>query len=141
MPEAAEAHEGRCLCSRITFRAEGPPLWVAHCHCESCRRATAAPMATYAGFRPEAVTWSGDTPRAYESSPGVTRRFCGHCGTPLTFEAERYPDEVHLFVATMNDPDAFTPTAHVFAEEKLAWMHFNDGLPQYAKTARDAPES
>jgi len=98
-------------------------------------------MATYAGYRPAAVSWSGDTPRVYASSPGVRRRFCGNCGTPLTFEADRYPDEVHLFVATMDEPNAFRPTLHVFAAEKLAWMHFDDGLPQYARTSRDEASS
>lgn len=131
-----ERHDGRCLCGRIRFRAEGQPLWVAHCHCESCRRATAAPMATFAGYRPGNVAWSGETPAAFDSSPGVTRRFCGRCGTPLTFEAERYPDEVHLYVATMNDPGAFSPGCHVFVEERISWMHLADGLPQYARTSR-----
>lgn len=132
-----ERHEGRCLCGRVRFHAEGPPLWVAHCHCESCRRATAAPMTTFAGYRPGNVTWSGDATAAFNSSPGVTRRFCGRCGTPLTYEAERYPDEVHLYVATMNDPGAFSPGRHVFVEERIGWMHLADGLPQYARTARE----
>jgi hypothetical protein len=137
MSDAPESHDGRCLCGRVSFRAEEPPLWVAHCHCESCRRATASPMTTYAGYRPEAVIWSGDTPASYNSSPGVTRRFCGHCGTPMTYESERWPNEVHLFVATMNDPDTLVPDRHVYAEERIAWMHMADGLPQYDKTARE----
>lgn len=92
-------------------------------------------MSTYAGYRPAAVTWSGDAAAAYASSPGVTRRFCHNCGTSMTFESERWPDEVHLFVATMNDPDALKPDRHVFVEERIAWMHIADGLPQHDKSS------
>ncbi len=137
MTAAAESHGGRCLCGRISFRAEGKPLWVAHCHCESCRRTTAAAMVTYAGYRPGAVMWNGDSLATYASSPGVTRGFCPTCGTSLTFEAERWPDEVHLFVATMNDPDAFKPACHVFTKERIGWMHLDDGLPQFRQTSDD----
>jgi hypothetical protein len=98
-------------------------------------------MSTYAGYRPESVTWNGDTAAAYASSPGVTRRFCPTCGTSLTFESTRWPDEVHLFVATMNDPDAFEPDRHVYMEDRIAWMHMADGLPRFQQTSGRAFES
>ena len=134
------SNEGHCLCGRVSFRADGEPLWVAHCHCESYRRTTASPMTTYAGFRPTAVVWQGDVPTAYNSSPGVTRHFCGKCGTPLSFESERFPDEVHLFVANLNDPNTLAPQCHVFTEERISWMHLSDGLPEYSKTSQDEPK-
>ena len=37
------AHEGRCLCGAVRFRAWGPPKWVMWCHCDSCRRHSGAP--------------------------------------------------------------------------------------------------
>ena len=38
---------GHCLCRAIAFSFEGAPNWTLHCHCESCRRATSSPMATW----------------------------------------------------------------------------------------------
>ena len=38
---------GRCLCGAIQYEYEGEPLEVAHCHCESCRRQTSSPIATF----------------------------------------------------------------------------------------------
>ncbi len=130
---------GRCLCGAVRFVARGEPKWVAHCHCESCRRATSAAFATYAGYHTDAVEWTGETPGTYASSPGVVRRFCTRCGSPLSFEGERWPDEVHLFVASFEEPASFTPKGHVYVEEQLAWVHLADGLPRYAKTAREGP--
>jgi hypothetical protein len=127
-------HRGRCLCGAVQFLARGEPQWVAHCHCESCRRATGAAFATYVGYLVAAVAWTGEIPRAFGSSPGVTRRFCGRCGSPTSYESTRWPGEVHLFAANFETPTEFIPQVHVYVEEQLAWLHVADGLPRYAKT-------
>jgi hypothetical protein len=130
---------GRCFCGKVRFVATGEPKWVAHCHCESCRRATSAPFTTYAGYHAASVRWSGDAPGEFRSSPGVLRRFCGDCGSPMSFEGDRWPGEIHLFVASFEDPASLEPTSHVHVGEQLPWLHLADGLPRYATTARDGP--
>ena len=130
--------QGRCLCGAIRFVAEGIPRWVAHCHCESCRRATSAPIATYAGFAASDVVWSGEAPAEFHSSPGVVRRFCRRCGSPMSFASDSWPGDIHLFVASFEDAADFAPTLHVHVEEQLPWLLLADGLPRFAKTARDA---
>ena len=126
---------GGCGCGAVRFEAVRPPLWIAHCHCRDCRRATAAALSTYAGFRRSRVRWTAGAPATYESSPGVARRFCGHCGTPLSYQGARWPDEVHLFVCAFDDPAAFAPQAHVYAAEQLPWLHLADSLPRHPGTA------
>ena len=134
-----ETRTGRCFCGRVRFVAVGAPKWVAHCHCESCRRATSSPMTTYAGYPEDKVTWSGEPLETYESSPGVVRCFCRHCGAPMSFAGARWPGEVHLFVASFDDPAGLTPTLHSYAGEQLPWLHLGDGLPRYATTPREGP--
>jgi len=124
---------GHCLCGAVRFAARGEPKWVAHCHCESCRRATSAAFATYAGYPADAVTWTAATPRSYASSPGVTRTFCANCGTPMSFAGERWPGEIHLFAASFDAPESLSPQVHVHAEEQLPWVHLGDDLPRIAK--------
>lgn len=124
---------GHCLCGTVRFAARGEPKWVAHCHCESCRRATSAAFATYAGYPADAVTWTTAAPRAYASSPGVTRTFCGNCGSPMSFSGARWPGEIHLFAASFDTPETLTPHVHVYAEEQLSWVHLGDDLPRIAK--------
>jgi hypothetical protein len=53
----------------------------------------------------------------------VIRSFCGRCGTPLTYEGDRWPGEVHLLVGTLDHPERVTPRGHAFAEERLPWLH------------------
>ena len=116
-------HGGGCRCGAVRFEADGRPNWVAWCHCESCRRATGAPVAAYAGFPVTAVRFPAGPPTEYASAPGVRRGFCGRCGSPISFVGERWPGEVHLHLGSFDDSSDLAPTAEAFAEERLPWVH------------------
>jgi hypothetical protein len=138
MADSASPTTGHCLCGAIRYEFRGPPEWVVHCHCNSCRRQVSSPLATFVGVLKENFRFTAGTPKAYASSPGVTRSFCLDCGSPIAYEAERLPDEIHLFHGTLDDPAALAPTAHVHAEEQLPWFEVHDHLPRYAKGGRGA---
>ena len=76
------------------------------------------------------------TPRYFNSSPGVRRGFCETCGSPLAYEADRIPDEVHVYAASLSDPSSVNPSRHVFAKEQLPWFETMDALPRYATISR-----
>ena len=132
---ATGEREGHCLCGAIRYAVKGEPIWVAHCHCESCRRANSAAFATFAGFKRENFRLLAGEPRRHASSPGVSRSFCARCGSPLTYEGERWPDEIHIHVPSLEDPLSVTPRAHVYVAEQLAWVQLADGLARHAGTA------
>jgi len=137
MTEAEPTYTGGCLCGAVRFAAAGRPLWAAHCHCRSCRRSAGAPFATFVGFAREQVTFTHAAPATYASSPGVSRSFCATCGTPIAYEAARFPGEIHLYVCTLDDPAAVSPAAHVHVGEQLSWLRLADGLPRYHTTSRE----
>lgn len=134
----SEVTRGRCLCGNLRFELRGRRLWVAHCHCDSCRRNTGSAVATFVGYRKEQLTYTRGERKFYRSSPGVQRGFCADCGTPMTYEADRYPDEVHLHIGTIDNPEAFEPQLHVFFAERIGWMDLADDLPRYAGLTPDA---
>jgi hypothetical protein len=127
---------GRCLCGAIRYEFRGPPEWVVHCHCDSCRRQVSSPLATFVGVLHKNFRFTAGAPNTYASSPGVSRSFCGACGSPIAYEAERLPDEIHLFHGTLDDPSHLAPAAHVFTEEQVSWFEVHDDLPRYAKGGR-----
>jgi len=127
---------GRCLCGAIRYEFRSAPEWVVHCHCDSCRRQVSSPLATFVGVLHKNFRFIAGAPNAYASSPGVSRSFCGACGSPIAYEAERLPDEIHLFHGTLDDPGDLAPTAHVFTEERVAWFEVHDELPRYARGVR-----
>lgn len=123
-----ETRGGRCLCGAVRFRAVGAPRFVAHCHCESCRRQTSSPFTTYAGYAAADVSFEGLPLSRHVSSPGVVRSFCPRCGAPMAYEGPRWPGEVHLFAAAFDDPASLAPSLHVNTAEALPWIHMDDGL-------------
>jgi hypothetical protein len=125
---------GHCLCGAVSYEYDGPENWRGHCHCESCRRNTSAPFTTYFGVSWENFKWTGKMPKVFQSSPGVKRHFCGTCGTPMAYEAEKFSHEIHLYAASLDDPRDFQPDFHVFDSERLPWIQLSDHLPRFEKT-------
>lgn len=128
-------HAGGCLCGEVRFEAQGFARAVFHCHCASCRRQTGAAVASFAVFptTPDRFRWIRGTPTRFQSSPGVTRCFCARCGTPLSYQAEKYPGEIHLNIGVFDRPDNFEPKAHYHAAEKIAWFDTVDSFPRYPR--------
>ncbi|MEE2567714.1 GFA family protein [Hyphobacterium marinum] len=119
------AGSGRCGCGAVSFVTEGPPKFVANCHCGDCRKATGAAFSTWVGYRNDQVRWTGER-TVFQSSPGVSRGFCAACGSPLTYQGEKWPGETHLLIGAFDQPEAFIPTGHVFADEALPWSKPDD---------------
>jgi hypothetical protein len=80
---------GHCLCGAIQYEYDGEPTLVVHCHCESCRRQTASPVATFVIVPKTALRFTRGQPKEFASSPGVYRSFCAECGSPMYYRTER----------------------------------------------------
>jgi hypothetical protein len=130
MSQDGDGGDGGCLCGRVRYRVEGPPRWVVHCHCTSCRRASGAAMMTWVGIAEDRFAVVRGRPRHYASSPGVRRGYCADCGTGLTYEAERFPGEVHVTAGSFDDAPRLAPKAHVWTSEQLPWCDLADDLPR-----------
>ncbi len=126
---------GRCACGAATWRSTGPVLWAGHCHCDSCRRATAAPFTSFLGVSPDSVHITGPLTERRGSAGRVQRRHCPTCGTQITYTADDWPGEVHFYAATLDDPAAFVPQAHYHYGERLPWIEIADDLPRHVAAA------
>lgn len=128
---------GRCACGAVRWRAPGPMLWAALCHCEDCRRAASADYVSWFGVATDGLVWEGER-ALHRSSAGVTRSFCPACGAPMSFETTVFPDEVHLYAPSLDDPTLYRPTAHIFWSERLPWFSAGDDLPKHPKGLQHA---
>jgi len=119
----------RCHCGGVEIVAAFPSRFCAHCYCRSCRTSHAAGVVTWIGFRRSQVSFArgAELLRDYESSRGTHRRFCGACGTRMTFESTHGPwaDEVHLPLALFVTPVDREPDGNSFPEERPAWAPFH----------------
>ena len=124
---------GGCLCKRIQYEVLLPVKWCAHCHCQLCRQHQAAPVVTWFGVEKnnfnlvkgqQNIAW-------HQSSDKARRGFCIHCGTPLFFEGERWPNEVHITRESTQEDILQKPQLHVFYDRHVNYLDFNDGLDKY----------
>ncbi|MEM8752720.1 MAG: GFA family protein [Pseudomonadota bacterium] len=130
--------KGRCLCGDVTWAYDAAPTWNALCHCESCRRATSAPVVACLGARRDAFRWTGAAPAAYASSPGAERLFCGRCGSSMAWRGEAFPEEIFLYAACLDDPADYVPDRHTHYGERLSWLSLADDLPKIEGSNREA---
>jgi hypothetical protein len=135
---AEQAVRGRCLCGDIRYEYRGDPILTVHCHCESCRRHTSAPVATFVCVPRTSFRLISGTPTVYVSSPGARRSHCGRCGSPISYEGDRHPEQIELYIGTLEDPAAARPTCHIYTAEQLPWFEAADTLPRYEHGRRGA---
>ena len=49
--------KGSCLCGEISYEIDSVDMPIVHCHCQTCRKAHAAPFASTAGVKRENFRW------------------------------------------------------------------------------------
>jgi hypothetical protein len=130
-----EAHTGTCYCGAVAIEMTGAPLQVGYCHCDNCRRYSAAPVAAFTLWKPETITVTRGSEflGRYKSSEMSERRFCTKCGGHIMVE---HPTLGLVDVRTGILPSfAFKPAIHLNYEETVLPM--KDGLPKF----KDFPAS
>jgi len=137
MIEHSEDHEGGCFCGNVRYRVRGQSVWAAGCCCRSCVKMHSAPYVVWAGFHRSAFELLRGNPVAFRSSPHVIRKFCGKCGTALTYEKdaayepklEEAASVVYISVPTLDEPEAYPPTEVVRAGERIKWLDLGCTIP------------
>lgn len=118
------SYTGHCLCGAVTYLAKGPPVVVAQCHCDACRRLSGTGHTVGAMFPSSAVTVSGEM-REYsyvsDKNSSVTKAFCATCGSPVFGTNTRVPDHLTLTLGTMDDARELAVEVVIFARDKPHW--------------------
>jgi hypothetical protein len=125
--------EGGCLCAAIRYRAADVPVYSVVCHCQSCRRANGAASVAWITVARSDFRFVTGYPQAYQSSPGVVRKFCKTCGSSLTYENSGSADTVDITTATLDHPENFAPRQEVWLEHRVQWQPVNPALQHFAR--------
>jgi hypothetical protein len=125
--------KGGCLCGASRYVAHGEPINVRVCHCRVCQRSLGAAFNARMLMPLNAVTMTGALGRR-NSSPVLVRGFCTVCGTSL-FTERASAGVIGLTCGSLDMPEDFQPTEHIWTSSKQAWLTLNDGLPEYPEGA------
>lgn len=133
MTQAVSSLHGSCLCKSIEFKIETPTLTCSHCHCDSCRKAHSAAFVTWTSFEESQLSFikGQDILKKYQSSPNVSRSFCGNCGSPLFYKSTDEGQILYVPTSTLSNAPDVLPTRHVSYEEKVVWLDVDNHLPKY----------
>ena len=127
------ALKGSCLCGDVRYEIDALDKPIAHCHCQTCRKAHSAAFASTAGVMREHFRWlSGERlVNSFESSPGKLRHFCSRCGSHLAAERPAQP-HVIVRVATLDDDPGAKPDAHIWVSHDVPWLDYENVRQSYA---------
>jgi hypothetical protein len=122
---------GQCHCGAIRYEVSGDPVYHALCHCTDCRRATGAPVVSWALFPQDNVTITGE-PKVHASSEHGRRHFCGECGSGLFYTNDVvFPGMIDVQTATLDNPETYPLQIHVQVAERIGWMEHAHTLPKF----------
>lgn len=125
---------GGCFCRAVRYEVDAEPTNRTICHCTMCRHAAGAPFVAWFSAPPGSFRVVSGEPVTFKSSEHATRTFCGSCGTPLTFQSTRTPEDIDVTTCSLDEPDQASPHDHTFARSKLSWVEVSGGLPAYPTT-------
>ena len=125
-------YEGGCLCGGVRFRVEVRPTDAGYCHCTLCQRSTGAPVLAWASFPVGEFSYTKGSATRYDSSSWGHREFCNQCGTQIAFRENEAAKTIEVNVGCMDDPSAFPPEYHIFANDQISWFDTADDLPRHA---------
>lgn len=130
-------YKGSCLCGCINYQVssfEGPFMF---CHCSRCRKASGSAFASNAVIKTEnlQITQGKQYLKFYKTTAGVSRSFCGECGSPIYSQKDYEPGILRLRLGTLDTPlkGVIKPQAHLFVASKAEWDSICDNLPQFAE--------
>lgn len=137
---AERALRGSCLCGGVVYRVRGPFEAVARCHCVQCRKASGAEFATNASVSADRfeLLEGADRLRAWDSSPGGRRHFCGRCGSPVYKTSEAQPGVIRIRLGLLDDAFDTPVQVRVFTDERFARTEIpDDGIPSFPRMPGD----
>ena len=126
-------YKGSCLCGKVGFEITSEIQNIIYCHCSKCRKAQGSAFASNGNVETEGFKFtSGEHDlTAYVSSPGRTKYFCKHCGSPMISKNEANPEKIRIRLGTIESNISERPSAHIFATSKANWDEIEGDLPQY----------
>jgi len=125
---STETYQGSCFCGAVRFTVTGAPAAMGYCHCDSCRRWSAAPVNAFTLWKPETVrvTRGADNIGTFSKTPRSDRKWCKTCGGHL-YTAHPGWGVIDVYAAVIPD-FPYKAGVHVNYQETKLRMH--DGLPK-----------
>ncbi|MAR20259.1 MAG: aldehyde-activating protein [Rhodobacteraceae bacterium] len=131
-------HTGGCLCGSGRFELNKEPDFAYGCHCRFCQKATGTAFRSGLRCQKSSVKFNDGEVKTYiytspEHGRSLNVKFCPTCATTVTVTIDRFPDIQVIMLGTLDDPSKIEIKTHMFTDERMHWLAFNDGDAIYPK--------
>lgn len=122
---------GGCLCGALRYEAEGTPLYMGHCYCADCQKASGSAFIPFMGFSADALRITG-TSQPFEApaaNGGVaTRNSCPVCNSLVFGGVVGESDSFTIYAGSLDDKSHFHPTIAIFNRNRPQWALLPPGV-------------
>ncbi|KSV85438.1 GFA family protein [Sinorhizobium sp. GL28] len=128
---------GSCQCKAVQYEVTeiDGPMW--NCFCQTCRKSHAADHNTAAKVKSEhfhLLSGQGQL-KAFESTPGKLRWFCGTCGSHVYAERPANPEFKVLRAGTFDTDPGSVPELNVWFSHAKPWLQHDTSKPTHDEFA------
>jgi hypothetical protein len=116
---------GGCMCGAVRYKISAPPIVAGLCHCDRCRPQSGSAFSTIIIIKRSTFEIEGETAvfdDVGSSGLHVGRRYCPHCGSPLTTEADVTPDLMFVKAGGIDYNEWFRPVMELFVGKRRPWV-------------------
>ncbi len=135
------AFEGGCYCGSLRYRSEGKVLPTGQCHCRECQYSTGGSPNMIMPVSVDAFVYTRGEPTGHtrdDLEDGVTREFCGRCGTHIGIRVPSMPTLYMLRAGTLDEPDLYgMPEIALFLCDKRVFHLVPDGVRRFDREPTD----
>ena len=132
--ERGHMFEGGCACGAVRYALSSAPMFVNCCHCRDCQRQVGSAFVINGLIETDRIeVRSGEiAPTRMPTDSGRPHDVhrCTACGTTLWSDYGGRPKLRFVRIATLDDPSACPPDAHIFTRSKLPWV-VTQGAPEF----------
>ena len=123
---------GSCLCQCVQYQILGDITNMGYCHCHNCQKFTGSAFNPAIWIAYKQLEWQKgeESLSKYQSTPGIFRCFCSHCGSSLATVAPDY-DLASVCAGTLDTDPGIKPAIHIHTASQTPWYNILDDLPQH----------
>jgi hypothetical protein len=115
---------GSCLCSAISYHADGPVHHASHCYCTMCQKQHGAAAGSYANVDSAGFAFErgADMVTEYASSESACRGFCRVCGSTLYWRSLQQPDRIAVTLGTLDHDFGQPVERELYTDTRPGWL-------------------
>ncbi len=124
--------DGRCLCGKTHYHAEGESFGILYCHCQRCRKHNGAALVGFLSFRSGRITWdSGKDELGGFATEATVRNFCRDCGSSMPYPREGDARPGNMYAGNVLSMDAPIAVGHVYTASGCPWYQVPEDEPHW----------